>query len=935
MSNVMTWSIPSRIAEWVEKQPDHPALVIDGETWSYRQLMNAVATIAADLPAFQAGSDQPVTAIIVDSHVSSYAGILACLFTGNAYVPISLDNPAARNQRVLKNSGAQKIICGSKSADLLAKQLQESDMTGQIEVLACGDMMAEFDNSLEAESLQTTPALPREQLVYILFTSGSTGEPKGVPIHHGNLTSYLDTALSLMEINSTDRVSQMFELTFDVSIHNMFVCWTRGATLIVPTRGEAAKPAEYIRDENITCWFSVPSVAYQVRLQGELLPNAFPNLRLSCFAGEALAVDLAEEWAQAAPNSTIENWYGPTEATIVVARYVMPREQIGHHPQEGSVPIGKAFPGMRLTIHREDMSLADDGEEGELLLSGPQVSTGYLADPEKTAKTFVTVSELEGVCYRTGDRVVQQPDGNIQFLGRIDNQVKIRGYRIELGEIETALRKVAGGCNAIAIPWPPESGRGTSLVAAIESSDLDTQAVLFEAAKILPDYMVPSRVECLERFPTNASGKVDRRALGRKVSNLIYARVEHPEDEDLTDVERQLMDAILLVSPTLTCKGVLNADTLMAAGIDSLSFVSLTAEIEKLFNVELDQDDVVELAELSFSEMVAKLSGDGQQAGSSSVSPGLLPAAASMARQIFDARSRAKSTPRSHKLKRVANRSIQFIERFPETLAGLEKPPVIAVGSSGVFRGFSPQVFENEASKLGLNCQAINAGLPSVSCAGLSLICSFIRDCCRQQRLRLPAVIYEIDPMQISVLPPKGDINLGPDHFAGRVKSYADGEIDKEFIWDPASRGAWIYNLSSAQQKQRPNWEKKRDYEIARTYLGDVDFVQSRIDSWIEGAEILRTIADRVVCFIHPINIGMTDNISNQYNGDRFTAVLRQLSDVPGLELIAWEDFRLEDTDYLNINHVNPWSGMPDLSRQLARLIFNSANVSAEANYAR
>ncbi len=176
-----------------------------------------------------------------------------------------------------------------------------------------------------------------------------------------------------------------------------------------------------------------------MRLQGDLKPGAFPSLRSSLFCGEALPTALAGEWAAAAPNGNVENWYGPTEATIVCARYVLPRPE-RPAPEFDLVPLGEALPGMRLTIHAEDRSLVPDGTPGELYLSGPQVAEGYLDDPERNARMFIRLPGEAGVCYRTGDRVVRDPGGPVRFLDRLDNQVKVRGFRIELGEIEAVLR---------------------------------------------------------------------------------------------------------------------------------------------------------------------------------------------------------------------------------------------------------------------------------------------------------------------------------------------------------------------------------------------------------------------------------------------------------------------------------------------------------------
>ncbi len=924
-TNNVTWSIAARIIEQAKRAPERPALTVDGETWSYKELLAATLHIGRDLPQSTSSETQPVTAIMAQRHFSSYAGILAALLRGHTYVPVNLDPLNIRNRDILHRSGATRLICGDSAVKELSKTLLTGkDGNPDLKIIGCSERKLDYE-SISTKLTEPIPAeVPAEGVAYILFTSGSTGEPKGVPLSYSNLTGYLDAVDSMMDVRPEDRFSQTFALTFDLSVHDLFVCWTHGAHLIVPTRGQAAKPAAYIRDHRITCWFSVPSLAYQVRLQGDLTKDAFPSLHSSLFCGEALPTVVANEWASAAPASSIENWYGPTEATIACARYVMP-PAVHHSAEEDDiVPIGVAFPGMSLSVHGEDLSFLPDGSPGELLLSGRQVSQGYLGDVEKTAKSFVKLPGKEGIFYRSGDRVICGDNGIIRFLGRIDNQVKIRGYRVELGAIEAVLRAAAGGHNAIAMSFPPNAVPGRSVVAALEASEADIPSILATARESLPEYMIPSDIVCLPSFPQNASGKANRSAITTQVSKILTSKEGDSGPAVLTKAENQLMDAILKVSPTLGRRSILEAETLLAAGMDSLSFVSLTAEIERVFDRTLDEGDVVQLAELSFKGIVAVLTPD--------TTPVAAPASSLLERlrgsleewiPIRWRRSGTDVPPSLTKsLKRRANRAIQFIERFSPLLAALDKPVVIAVGSSGVFRAISPSSFEAAAKNLGTDIQCLNVGLPAVNCQGLSLICAFIRDCCQRQGVRLPVAIYELDPMHLSVLPPKGDIDLGPDFFAGRVASYGTGELDQEFEWCPDARGGCDDNVDSARKKQRPNWEKKRDYEVARTYLGDIDFRNEALEAWLEGARSLSEIADRVVCFVHPANPSMIDSLEDQYAGDQLTRLLEKISNVSEVEIVPWQNFDLVSDDFLNINHLNSWNGVPKLNPQLASFIY-------------
>ena len=598
-----SWSIADAIVESGRKAPDRPALTIDGETWRYHELLAAAHQLATRLPQRSTTEPQPVVAIMAHRHCSSYVGILAALLSGHAYVPINVQHPDKRNFDVLQRSGAQRIICGEMAAERIAAILAEDPgLKEKLQIIHCSDGKSAIPATDAPVDLVRKPMT---DTAYILFTSGSTGEPEGVPISHGNLTGYLEAVASIMDIRPEDRFSQTFELTFDLSVHDLLVCWTNGAHLIVPSSSELAVPADYIREYGISCWFSVPSLAYQIQRQGHLRSNAFPGLRWSLFCGEALPSLLARQWVAAAPASRVENWYGPTEATIACSRFALSALNDDQSVvQNDLVPIGIPFPGMEMTICGEDLCRVADGVPGELLLSGRQVARGYLADSEKNKRRFVTLPGKNAMLFRTGDRAVRAGDGNVQFLGRVDNQVKIRGFRVELGAIEAEIRGAGSGCNVIAFSWPPGDASGTSVVAAIEGRDIDVETIIEAVRLRLPEYMVPSRIVCLPKFPTNASGKADRKAIAQEVKSLIWSGAGQADLSPLSPLAARLMQAILSISPQLSPTRITQVTTLFASGMDSLSFISLTARLELDFGLTLKQEDVVALAEMSFSEMV-------------------------------------------------------------------------------------------------------------------------------------------------------------------------------------------------------------------------------------------------------------------------------------------------------------------------------------------
>lgn len=246
-----------------------------------------------------------------------------------------------------------------------------------------------------------------------------------------------------------------------------------------------------------------------------LKPNSFPLLRYSIFSGEGLPDHIAASWKAAAPRSRIVNYYGPTEVTINITEHEWEAETSPVIAVNGIAPIGKVFPTHRYRIVNEQLHTLQRGEKGELLVAGPQVTIGYLNNPERTALNYTNIDGEEGVWYRTGDLVRELDDGTLQFFGRIDHQVQIRGFRVEIGEVESLLRHVEGVTEAIVLPLEDSDGMVYGLHAFLLAAAADTlkDAALRLCRDRLPEYMVPTRLTVLAQFPTTTSGKIDRKQL--------------------------------------------------------------------------------------------------------------------------------------------------------------------------------------------------------------------------------------------------------------------------------------------------------------------------------------------------------------------------------------------------------------------------------------
>ncbi|NBU12586.1 MAG: hypothetical protein EBT40_04115, partial [Betaproteobacteria bacterium] len=321
----------------------------------------------------------------------------------------------------------------------------------------------------------------------------------------------------------------------------------------------------------------------------------------------------------------------------------------------------------------------------------------------------------------------------------IDHQFKIRGHRVEAAEVEAAVREITGAAVAVALPWPPGNAAPQALLVAVEGLDsakdpAQERALLTNLRSRLPEAMLPSRLVALPRLETQVSGKVDRAAVAKQVEAMLARPITVADAYADTDLG-MILEALRTVAPHLLPDPALS---LLASGLDSLSLVALSALLEQHFGAVLDADSVARLAELPLVEVPKLLRGGSHIAAANA---GL-----------------TAGSPR-------ANRVFQFIRRFPEVVSKTDQPMLLAVGSSGLFRAFDPAVAERVAAAHGHGLRALNVGLPAIDVASLTLICRFIRETCQRHGLRLPIVVYEFDPMMLSVLMPATDLRLTHEHF--------------------------------------------------------------------------------------------------------------------------------------------------------------------------
>jgi len=513
-----------------ERFPNRIALEVDGQAVTFSSLLATSAALAATIIRWHADPAPPLTAVFGYRSAVAFAGLLGSALASHGYVPLNPDFPVERSRFMLERSGCRTLIvddrCSPELLGLVSEIpagiviiMPETEDVGSL-ASRCPQHRFIGRKSLEAREAWKPRGLPTDAIAYLLFTSGSTGIPKGVAVAHRNVRHYVRHIVGRYAISEDDRVSQTFDTTFDLSAHDMFVAWERGACVCCPTKRQLINPGNFINDSRLTIWFSVPSTAVFMKRLGMLKGEKYPRLRLSLFCGEALPTEVAAAWQRAAPNSILENIYGPTELTIACTGYRWDPLRSESECELGLVPIGEPFPEMQALIVDEMLEEVRDGTSGELIMSGPQVTLGYWQDPERTRQAFVTPPGRSETYYRTGDRVRRAGPGRpLIYLGRLDNQLKVCGHRVELGEIESVVREETGIDGVVAVGWPVNASGADGIEVFVEGGPIDVGPVNQRIASRLPLYMRPRRFHVLPRFPVNANGKYDRPALTRLLAS--------------------------------------------------------------------------------------------------------------------------------------------------------------------------------------------------------------------------------------------------------------------------------------------------------------------------------------------------------------------------------------------------------------------------------
>ncbi|MEM5028599.1 amino acid adenylation domain-containing protein [Priestia sp. WB3] len=552
--------------EQVKRTPDQIAVVCDDKYQTYKELNKKANQLARTLEAEGVGPDHLV-GVMAESSLDMIVGVLGILKAGGAYVPIDPDYPKERVQYMLNDAGVEIVLSQS--------HLQRNIQSQGLKIFNLDEQSSYHQDGTNMEK-----SVSPTHLAYVLYTSGTTGKPKGVMVEHRNVIRLVKQT-NYVTLDEETRILQTGNMVFDASTFEIWGPLLNSGQLYLTKNKQildVVNLKELIERYHInTMWLTSP-LFNQLTAQNIHL---FEHLETLIIGGDVLSVTHVNKIKRNNPRLKLINGYGPTENTTFSTTFAIQGEQ------EGSVPIGKPIANSKVYILDRSLNLQPIGVWGELVVAGDGVARGYLNCPDVTAEKFLESPYVSGErMYRTGDLARWLPNGNIEYLGRMDHQVKIRGYRIEIGEIEMALLNIKGVQEAIVIPKEQDNGEKALCAYFVAKRSYLINEMKEQLSELLPHYMIPSYLVQLKQMPLTPNGKIDRKLLPKPEEELQtgteYVAPRNPVEETLTEIWQKVLG--------LSRVGI--KDNFFEVGGDSLRATNAVVNINKELKVDISLKEI-------------------------------------------------------------------------------------------------------------------------------------------------------------------------------------------------------------------------------------------------------------------------------------------------------------------------------------------------------
>jgi D-alanine--poly(phosphoribitol) ligase subunit 1 len=521
-------------------KPNAKAIFCQGRSYNYGEFAQAAYQIKVCINSAINSHQRVRIGILGGRSFHSYAAVMGTLWAGCTYVPLVAKQPIAHLNKLIEKADIEVLIVDSEgwqifreltiqSATIILSfnsdehNLHNHQANGPILKIATNK---HIELQAPSKNASHTPA-------YIIFTSGTTGEPKACAPTYKQVNQFIDAMTEQYEFSPCDRFAQFCELAFDASVFILFTALRLGAELFVLPEIQRLMPLKFLRQHEISVFYFMPSIVTLLKRSHQLKSGVLPKLRLTFFGAEALTFKTAQYWKSVAPNSQIENFYGPTESTVSCSAHTVFSSQekiVQSFTTAGTdtLPIGLPLPGLKMAIidnkHQflkehhflKECCFLADNQRGEIVICGEQVLDNYWQDEKQSSESFISLTHPHyGIqkWYLSGDLGFRDKQGVYHILGRCDSQIQLRGQRLELSYIQMLLRQYSGFEDVVVLPWPKKEGVVMGLVAVIEANKIDQSEIFQQLKKDLPSSSMPDTLLHIDKLPRNSNGKVDIYAL--------------------------------------------------------------------------------------------------------------------------------------------------------------------------------------------------------------------------------------------------------------------------------------------------------------------------------------------------------------------------------------------------------------------------------------